>query len=32
MSDYGARLGWKFHSAGEQEPVRLETFAVLDLP
>jgi hypothetical protein len=32
MGDYGARLGWKFHGAGEQEPVRLETFAVLDLP
>lgn len=33
MSDYGARLGWKFYSTGEQEePFRLETFAVLDLP
>lgn len=31
MSDYGARLGWIFHAAREQEPVRLETFAVLDL-
>lgn len=31
MNDYGARLGWKFHNFGENEPIQLETFAVLDM-
>lgn len=32
MSDYGARLGWKFQGDEEHEPIRLETFAALNLP
>ena len=31
MSDYGARLGWRFSSPAAGQPVRLETFAALDL-
>jgi len=31
MNDYGARLGWEFHDAGENEPIQLETFAALDI-
>lgn len=31
MSDYGARLGWIFSEASGKEPVRLETFAALEL-
>lgn len=31
MNDYGARLRWEFHDVGENEPIRLETFAVLDI-
>ncbi|BCH35575.1 ATP-binding protein [Mesorhizobium sp. L-8-10] len=31
MSDYGARLGWTFHRIAEAGPVRLTTFAALDI-
>jgi hypothetical protein len=31
MSDYGARLGWTFHTIADGGPVRLTTFAVLDI-
>lgn len=31
MSDYGARLGWRFSDEGNGDAVRLETFAVLAL-
>lgn len=31
MSDYGARLGWIFTGTDGNEPVRLETFAALEL-
>lgn len=31
MSDYGVRLGWVFRQTAADEPVRLETLAVLDL-
>lgn len=31
MSDYGARLGWTFHIIADAGPVRLTTFAVLDI-
>lgn len=31
MSDYGARLGWVFDARGDCEPVRLTTFAALDV-
>jgi hypothetical protein len=31
MSDYGARLGWVFDGVGDTEPVRLSTFAALDI-
>lgn len=31
MSDYGVRLGWNFRKVAAGEPIRLETFAALEL-
>ena len=31
MSDYGARLGWRFQPAAEADAMRLETYAALDI-
>ncbi|MGO4832693.1 ATP-binding protein [Rhizobiaceae sp. 2RAB30] len=31
MSDYGARLGWTFHTTADAGTVRLTTFAALDI-
>ena len=31
MSDYGARLGWRFQPAAEADAIRLDTYAALDI-
>jgi hypothetical protein len=31
MSDYGARLGWRFQPAAVPDAMRLDTYAALDI-